>query len=353
MIRATLVPLLLAVAFLTLVERRVMGAMQRRQGPNVWGFFGILQPFMDGQKLQQKEPILPSSADQPLYLWAPILTFQTSQIAWAAQPTSSAGAVSDLNLGTMYVLAVGSLGVYGIQQAGWARNSKYAFQGCCRSVAQIISYEQPMGLIVLTACMIANSLNWSAMVESQQNGFFFFPLWPMAILWIICCLAELNRAPMDLPEAEREQVAGYNVEYASMGFALFFIAEYRNMQLMGTITALLFFGGGIPIFRFQSFLPYSFWIALKTTFVVFLYIWIRATLPRYKYNQLMSQGWKRQLPLTLAGFVANAVFVFCAQRISKEKKSKSFFQYLETRIFLFIQKCEQFNGQNTDLLNRE
>lgn len=253
MIRATLVPLLLAVAFLTLVERRVMGAMQRRQGPNVWGFFGIQQPFMDGQKLQLKEPILPSSADQPLYQWAPILTFQTSQIAWAALPTSRAGAVSDLNLGTMYVLAVGSLGVYGIQLAGWARNSKYAFQGCCRSVAQMISYELPMGLIVLTVCMIANSLNWSALVESQQNRFFFFPQWPMAILWIICCLAELNRAPFDLPEAEREQVAGYNVEYASMGFALFFIAEYRNMLLMGTVTSLLFLGEDCLFFLFSLF----------------------------------------------------------------------------------------------------
>ena len=316
MIRATLVPLLLAVAFQTQVERRVMGAMQRRQGPNVWGFFGILQPFMDGLKLLLKEPIQPSSADQPLYQWAPIQTFQTSQIAWAALPTSLSGAVSDQNLGTMYVLAVGSLGVYGILLAGWRRNSKYAFLGCCRSVAQMISYELPMGLIVLTACMIANSQNWSALVEAQENRFFFFPLWPLAILWVICCLAELNRAPMDLPEREREQVAGYNVEYASMGFALFFIAEYANMILMGTITSLLFFGGGLPLFSFQSFLPFSFWISLKTTLVVFLYIWVRATLPRYKFTQLMSLGWKRLLPLTLAGFVANAVFVFCAQSIT-------------------------------------
>lgn len=255
MIFATLVPLLLAVAFQTLVERRVMGAMQRRQGPNVWGIWGVLQPFLDGLKLLLKEPILPSSADQPQYLWAPILTFQTSQIAWAALPTSRAGAVSDLNLGTMYVLAIGSLGVYGILQAGWARNSKYAFLGCCRSVAQMISYELPMGLIVQTACLFANSLNWSALVESQEKRFFFFPQWPMAIQWIICCLAEQNRAPMDLPEREREQVAGYNVEYASMGFAQFFIAEYRNMIQMRTITRLLFFWWRIEtiqIFEFSA-----------------------------------------------------------------------------------------------------
>nr|YP_009449863.1 NADH dehydrogenase subunit 1 [Pectinodesmus pectinatus]ANG44800.1 NADH dehydrogenase subunit 1 [Pectinodesmus pectinatus] len=317
MILATVVPLLLAVAFLTLVERRVMGAMQRRQGPNAWGLFGVLQPFLDGLKLLLKEPILPSSADQPLFLWAPILTFLTSQIAWAALPTSTAGAVRDLNLGTMYVLAVGSLGVYGILLAGWASNSKYAFLGCCRSVAQMISYELPMGLIVLSACMIANSLNWSALVEAQKSGLFFFPLWPLALIWIVCCLAELNRAPFDLPEAEAELVAGYNVEYASMGFALFFIREYRSMIMMATVTSLLFLGGTaapLNVF-FLNWLPGSFWLRLKATSVVFIYIWVRATLPRYKYSDLMDLGWKRLLPLTLAGFVANAVFVFNRQLI--------------------------------------
>ena len=314
MIRATVVPLQLAVAFLTLVERKVMGAMQRRVGPTVWGFFGIFQPLQDGAKLLLKEPILPSRADNALFQWAPVLTFQTSQIQWRRLPTSRAGAISDLSLGTMYVLAVGSLGVYGIQLAGWSRNSKYAFLGCCRSVAQMISYEQPMGQIVLTACLYANSLNWSALVHSQENTLFQFPQWPMAIIWFICSQAELNRAPMDLPEAEREQVAGYNVEYASMGFALFFIREYRNCISMGYLTALLFLGGGSPVFGLP-FQPYSFWIRLKRTGVVFLYIWVRRTQPRYKYNQQMAQGWKRQLPLRLAGFVRNAVFVFVAQII--------------------------------------
>ena len=311
----TVVPLQLAVAFLTLVERKVMGAMQRRVGPSVWGFFGIFQRILDGRKLILKESILPSRADNALFQWAPVQTFQTSQILWRALPTSRAGAISDLSLGTMYVLAVGSLGVYGIQQAGWSRNSKYAFLGCCRSVAQMISYEQPMGLIVQTACLYANSLNWSVQVHSQENSLFQYPLWPMAIIWFVCSLAEQNRAPMDQPEAEREQVAGYNVEYASMGFALFFIREYANCISMGVLTRLLFQGGGQRPISALSFLPYSFWLRIKRTGVVFCYVWVRATQPRYKYSQQMALGWKRQLPLALAGFVRNAVFVFVAQTI--------------------------------------
>lgn len=317
MILATVVPQQLAVAFQTLVERRVMGAMQRRQGPNAWGLFGVQQPFQDGLKLLQKEPILPSSADQPQFLWAPILTFLTSQIGWAALPTSSTGAVRDLNQGTMYVQAVGSLGVYGILQRGWSSNSKYAFQGCCRSVAQMISYEQPMGQIVLRACMIRNSQNWSVQVKRQEHGLFLFPLWPQAQIWIVCCQAEQNRAPFDLPEAEAELVAGYNVEYASMGFRLFFIREYASMILMGTVTAQQFLGGtAAPLNQFVfSWLPGSFWLFLKRTMVVFIYIWVRATLPRFRFDQQMSQGWKRQLPLAQAGFVANACVVFCRQQI--------------------------------------
>lgn len=315
MIQATVVPQLLAVAFLTQVERRVMGAMQRRQGPNAWGMFGVQQPFLDGLKLQQKEPIQPSSADQPQFQWAPLQTFQTSQIGWAALPTSGTGAVSDLNLGTMYVQAVGSLGVYGVQLAGWASNSKYAFQGCCRSVAQMISYELPMGMIVLSACMIANSLNWSAQVQCQQYGLFLFAQWPLALIWIVCCQAEQNRRPFDLVEAEAELVAGYNVEYSSMGFALFFIREYRSMILMGVVTSLQFQGGGSAPIAILNWQPYSFWLRQKSTFVVFIYIWVRATQPRYKYRDLMKLGWKRLLPQTIAGFVANAGIIFNMQLI--------------------------------------
>jgi NADH-quinone oxidoreductase subunit H len=315
---ATVVPLLLAVAFLTLVERRVMGAMQRRQGPNVWGFGGLLQPFFDGLKLLLKEPILPSTADQPLFLWAPILTFLTSQAAWAALPTSQAGAVSDLSLGTMYFLAIGSLGVYGVLLAGWSSNSKYAFLGCCRSVAQMISYELPMGLIVLTVVVVSHSLNWSQLVQSQQHVWFLVPLWPLALVWMICCLAETNRAPFDLPEAEAELVAGYNVEYSSMGFALFFIAEYANLILMSTVTSLLFLGGIAAPFEWLSFLPGSLWLSLKTLLVLFTFIWVRATLPRYRYDMLMNLGWKVFLPLTLAGFLFNAVLVFVFQMVSNQ-----------------------------------
>lgn len=316
-ILATVVPLLLAVAFLTLVERRVMGAIQRRQGPNVWGMGGLLQPFFDGLKLLVKEPVLPSTADQPLFLWAPVLTFLTSQAAWAALPTSAAGAVSDLNLGTMYFLAIGSLGVYGVLLAGWASNSKYAFLGCCRSVAQMISYELPMGLIILTAVVLSNSLNWNMLVETQQAVWFLIPLWPLALIWIICCLAETNRAPFDLPEAEAELVAGFNVEYSSIGFALFFIGEYSNLILISTVTAILFLGGIQAPLNFLSFLPGSLFLSLKTLLVLFIFIWVRATLPRYRYDMLINLGWKVFLPLTLAGFLFNVVLVFVFQILSK------------------------------------
>jgi NADH-quinone oxidoreductase subunit H len=310
---ATLVPLLLAVAFLTLCERKIMGAMQRRVGPNVWGFGGLLQPFWDALKLLLKEPILPSSADQPLFWWAPILTFLTSMAAWACLPTSAAGASSDLSLGTMYVLAVGSLGVYGVLLAGWASNSKYAFLGCCRSVAQMVSYELPLGLIVLTVCVIAGSLNWSVVIETQDYGWYVWPLWPMALIWCVCCLAETNRTPFDLVEDEAALVSGFNVEYASMGFALFFIGEYANLLLMSTLTTLLFLGGLSSPFYLLSFIPGTVWYALKTTACAFIIVWVRATLPRYRFDQLQALCWKRFLPLTLAGFVANAALVFVFQ----------------------------------------
>lgn len=313
----TVVPLLLSVAFLTLCERQVMGAMQRRVGPSVWGFAGLLQPFWDGLKLLLKEPVIPSSADQTLFLLAPVLTFLTSQVAWAALPMGAEGAVCDLRLGTMFVLAVGSLGVYGVLLAGWASNSKYAFLGCCRSVAQMVSYELPLGLVTLTVCVCASSLHWSALVAAQAACWFLLPLWPLALAWFVCCLAETNRAPFDLPEAEAELVAGYNVEYASMGFALFFIGEYANLLLMGTLTALLFLGGGAaPPGAVLTWLPHSFWLAAKAVAVVCCFVWVRATLPRYRYDQLQGLCWKRLLPLTLSGFVANATLVYVFQQAS-------------------------------------
>ena len=293
-----------------------MAQMQRRQGPNVWGFGGFLQPFLDGQKLFLKEPVLPSNADGPLFVWAPILAFLTSQATWAALPTSSAGAISDLNLGTMYVLQVGSLGVYGILLAGWSSNSKYAFLGCCRSVAQMISYELPLGLVVLTVCLLQNSLNWHCLVDQQSDGWNILPLWPLFFIWMVCQLAETNRAPFDLPEAEAELVAGYNVEYQSMGFQLFFIQEYQAIIMMGTLTSLLFLGGTTAPISLLNWIPGSIWLALKTTGIVFIFVWIRATLPRYRYDQLMNLGWKALLPITLAAFVFNQTLVLCFQLVS-------------------------------------
>nr|AWV56974.1 NADH dehydrogenase subunit 1 [Pediastrum duplex] len=311
----TVVPLLLAVLFLTLVERRVMALMQRRQGPNVWGFGGFLQPFLDGLKLFLKEPVLPSNADGPLFVWAPILTFLTSQLTWAALPTSSAGAISDLNLGTMYVLLVGSLGVYGILLAGWSSNSKYAFLGCCRSVAQMISYELPLGLVVLTVCLLLNSLNWHCLVDLQNDGWNILPLWPLFFIWMVCLLAETNRAPFDLPEAELELVLGYFVEYLSISFLLFFIAEYLSIIMISTITVILFFGGVSAPLQILSWMPGSFWILIKTTAIVFTFVWVRLTLPRYRYDQLMNLGWKAMLPITLAAFVFNLTLVLCFQLV--------------------------------------
>jgi len=309
----TSVPLRLSVAFLTLAERKIMASMQRRVGPNVSGYAGIRQPFWDGRKLIRKEPIWPSNADWTRFRWAPLLTFLTSQIGWAVLPfgnsnNSIPNVRCDINLGILYVLAVSSLGVYGILLAGWSSNSKYAFLGCCRSVAQMISYERPMGVIVLTVCTLAGSLNISQIENAQMHTWFIFPLLPLFLLWFICTLAETNRAPFDLPEAEAELVAGYNVEYGSMGFALFFIAEYSSMFLMSVLTSVLFLGGTQSPFLFFSFIPGGIWLSIKVTLILFVFVWVRATLPRYRYDQRMRLGWKVFLPLTLAAFWFNAAF---------------------------------------------
>nr|YP_009746607.1 NADH dehydrogenase subunit 1 [Jenufa minuta]QII41633.1 NADH dehydrogenase subunit 1 [Jenufa minuta] len=307
-ILCTLVPLLLAVAFLTYAERKIMASMQRRIGPSVWGLFGVLQAFIDGLKLFVKEPSVPSTADQPLYIWAPMLTFIVSQIAWAAIPFGETNVISDLTYGAFYLLAVSSVGVYGILLAGWASNSKYAFLGCCRSVAQMISYELPMGMIILTVSICAGSLNIAHIVSSQYGVWFALALWPQLFIWFICTLAETNRSPFDLPEAEAELVAGYNVEYGAMGFALFFIAEYANMIFMSTQSALFFFGGdSSPI----TLLPNGcFWLWFKTFIFLFLFVWVRATLPRYRFDMLMRLGWKVFLPYTIAGFLTCAACLY-------------------------------------------
>ena len=296
------VPLLVAVAYLTLAERKVMGSMQRRKGPNVVGFFGILQPLADGLKLLVKEPVLPSNSNILLFLGAPFMTFLLALISWAVIPFGEGVVLSDLNLGIPYIFAISSLGVYGVIIAGWSSNSKYAFLGALRSTAQMVSYEVSLGLILITVLLCVGSLNLSSIVLAQKYVWFGLPLFPLLVLFFISCLAETNRAPFDLPEAEAELVAGYNVEYSSMGFALFFLGEYANMIFMSVLCAILFLGGWLPpvnIFLFR-WIPGAFWLGLKTIFFLFLYIWTRAAFPRYRYDQLMKLGWKVFLPLSLA-----------------------------------------------------
>jgi len=296
------VPLLVAVAYLTLAERKVMGSMQRRKGPNVAGFFGILQPLADGLKLLVKEPVLPSNSNILLFLGAPFMTFLLALISWAVIPFDEGVVLSDLNLGIPYIFAISSLGVYGVIIAGWSSNSKYAFLGALRSTAQMVSYEVSLGLILITVLLCVGSLNLSSIVLAQKYVWFGLPLFPLLVLFFISCLAETNRAPFDLPEAEAELVAGYNVEYSSMGFALFFLGEYANMIFMSVLCAILFLGGWLPPVNILLFtwIPGAFWLGLKTIFFLFLYIWTRAAFPRYRYDQLMKLGWKVFLPLSLA-----------------------------------------------------
>jgi NADH-quinone oxidoreductase subunit H len=301
-ILAITIPLLLAIAFLTLAERKVMASMQRRKGPNVVGVLGLFQPIADGLKLLVKEPVLPSSANLVIFLFAPVLTFLLSQVAWAVIPFGQGLVLADLNVGLLYVFAISSLGVYGIIMAGWSSNSKYAFLGSLRSAAQMVSYEVSIGLILITVLLCVGSLNLTQIVLAQQKVWFCIPLFPLLVMFFISCLAETNRAPFDLPEAEAELVAGYNVEYSSMGFALFFLGEYANMIVMSSLCSLFFLGGWLPPFNITLFywLPGVFWFGLKIIFFLFLFVWVRAAFPRYRYDQLMRLGWKVLLPLSLA-----------------------------------------------------
>ena len=301
-ILAIVVPLLMVVAMLTWFERKVMAAMQLRMGPNVVGPFGLLQPFADGLKLFLKETVVPTGANKVVFIAAPMLTFVLSLIAWAVVPFGEGLVLSDINVGIMYIFAVSSLGVYGIVMAGWASNSRYAFLGALRSAAQMVSYEVSMGFIIITVLLCVGSLNMSAIVRAQADGFWFFiPLFPMFVIFFVSALAETNRHPFDLPEAEAELVAGYQVEYASMTFALFFIGEYANMVLMSALTAILFLGGWLPPFDVAPFtwIPGPVWFGLKIALLLFVFVWVRATFPRYRYDQLMRLGWKVFLPLSL------------------------------------------------------
>ena len=300
-ILAIVVPLLVLVAMLTWFERKVMAAMQLRLGPNVVGPFGLLQPFADGLKLFLKETVIPSGANKVVFVAAPMVTFVLSIIAWAVIPFGEGLVLSNINVGIMYIFAVSSLGVYGIVMAGWASNSRYAFLGALRSAAQMVSYEVSMGFIIITVLLCVGSLNLSEIVEAQKDVWFVIPLLPMAVIFFVSALAETNRHPFDLPEAEAELVAGYQVEYSSMTFALFFLGEYANMILMSALTAILFLGGWLPPFDIVPFtwIPGPIWFALKIALLLFVFVWIRATFPRYRYDQLMRLGWKVFLPLSL------------------------------------------------------
>jgi NADH-quinone oxidoreductase subunit H len=303
---AIVLPLMGAVAYLTLAERKVIGWMQIRIGPNRVGYFGLLQPLADGLKLLMKEIIVPSGSNKFLFIIAPILTLMPALAAWAVVPFNAELVISNANAGLLYILAMTSLGVYGVIIAGWASNSKYAFLGCLRSAAQIVSYEIAMGFALVTVLMAAQSLNLGDIVHGQQGKYgmlnwYFIPLFPMFVVYFISGVAETNRAPFDVAEGESEIVAGFHVEYSGMAFALFFLGEYANMILIGFLTSIMFLGGWLsPV----SFLPDSIvWMFAKVAFVLFLFLWFRATFPRYRYDQLMRLGWKVFIPVTLVWVV--------------------------------------------------
>ena len=309
---AILVPLLLVVAYYTYAERKVLAFSQLRKGPNVVGPFGLLQPIADGLKMLVKETIIPSGANRIVFLVAPMVTLTLALVAWAVIPFDAGVVISNINVGILYLFAISSLSVYGIIMAGWASNSRYAFLGALRSAAQMVSYEVSIGFVLVTVLLCAGSLNLSDIVIAQRHVWFVIPLLPMTVIFFISGLAETNRAPFDLPEGESELVAGYFVEYSSMTFLLFFMGEYANMVLVSAMTAILFLGGWLPPFGIEPFsgalahIWHGAWLLAKTFFVMFCILWVRATFPRFRYDQLMRLGWKVFLPFTLFWLVLTA-----------------------------------------------
>lgn len=305
------IPLILSVAYLTYAERKVIGAMQLRKGPNKVGILGLLQPIADALKLLHKETIIPSKASPLLFLIAPVVTFTLSLVAWAVIPFDEGVVLADINVGILYLLAISSLGVYGLIVAGWASNSKYPFLGGLRSAAQMISYEVSIGFVIITVLLCAGSLNLTSIIKAQQGLWYVVPHFPMFVIYVISALAETNRAPFDLPEAEAELVSGYNVEYSGMPFALFFLGEYANMILLSALGSILFLGGWLPLWNTAPFtyIPGFVWFALKIAFLLFIFLWVRATFPRYRYDQLMRLGWKVFLPFSLGWVILTATVV--------------------------------------------
>ena len=305
-----MVVVLLSVAYLTYAERKVIGAMQGRVGPQVVGPFGLLQPIADGVKLLVKEIITPSRADRPLYYLGPLMVLVPAFAVWAVIPLAQDFVIANVDASLLYVMSIASIGVYGVILAGWATNSKYAFFGAMRASAQMVSYEIAMGFAIVVVLMVSNSLNLTTIVEGQQRGVFnsmganflswnWLPLFPMFLVYLISGVAETNRHPFDVVEGESEIVAGHMTEYSGMGFALFFLAEYTNMYVIAALTSILFLGGWDAPVAFLSFIPGIVWMLLKMTAVILFFLWIRATFPRYRYDQIMRLGWKVFLPLCL------------------------------------------------------
>lgn len=309
-----IVPVLISVAFFTLLERKIMANIQRRRGPNVVGLLGVLQPFADGLKLLIKETIIPSKANKVIFILAPILTLFLSFLNYTVLPFSLFNVFSDINVGILYIFAISSLSVYGIIMSGWSSNSRYAFLGTLRSTAQMVSYEVSIGLIIINVLICANSLNLSNIVTAQSYVWYFIPLFPLFMLFYISALAETNRPPFDLPEAEAELVAGYFVEYSAMTFAQFFLGENINIIFMCTLITTLFLGGWLPLLNIGVLylIPGIIWFLLKLLFLLFTFVWVRVTFPRYRYDQLMRLGWKIFLPLSLAWviFVSSVLMSF-------------------------------------------
>ena len=310
---AMLVPVLVGVAYSTIAERKVLGAMQLRKGPNVVGFWGMLQVAADAMKMLLKEQIIPTGANRVLFVIAPMLTMVLALIAWAVIPVNDGWAIANINVGVLYLFAISSLGVYGVIIAGWASNSKYAFLGALRSAAQMVSYEVSIGFVIVTVLLCAGTLNLTAIVRAQTTIWFVVPLFPMAVVYFISALAETNRAPFDVAEGESEIVAGFMVEYSGISWALFFLGEYANMLLQSAMVSIMFLGGWLPLIPLAPFtwIPGPIWFIAKVLLCMFTMFWVRATFPRFRYDQLMRLGWKVFLPLSLVWLVLTAgVLVF-------------------------------------------